>query len=170
MSAQTDHDHAESRSVPGEAGPRVFDRFDSLGVPERIAAGAAGIGFSLSVFFLYLYTSVGNAGADGLELRAALEKIFVFFWPSAILLTATQTLQGGIVLFLLSASLNAVYYVLVSLVAYVLQRKFSEKLESFNSFIRSSNAATPATVRAVAVRVHQVPKLFQRISTKRPRL
>jgi hypothetical protein len=160
MSGQTDC--AQDRSALGEIAPSGIDRSKGLGTPERIAAGAAGIGFSLSVFFLYLYTSVGNAGAGGLELRAALEKIFVFFWPSAILLTATQTLHGGIALFLLSASLNAVYYVFVSLAAYALHNKFSEKLESFNAFLHSSNAATPAVVRA-----YQTPKLIQRFYTKR---
>jgi hypothetical protein len=146
------------------------NRFENLGTPERVAAGAAAIGFGMSVFFLYLHGAVGNAGANGLELRAALEKVFVLFWPTAILLVGTHTLQGGIPLFLLSASLNAVYYVFVSLAAYIFHSKFSEKLEAFKVFIHSSNAGTPSIVRAAAFRAYQTPRIIQRISTRRPTL
>jgi len=168
MSGQTDR--AENQPAQDEITPGEINRFGSWGTPERIAAGAAGIGFSLSVFFLYLHGAVGNAGADGLELRAALEKIFVFFWPSAVLLTGTRTLQGGVALFLLSASLNAVYYVFVSLAAYVIHSKLSAKLEFLNALIRPSNTATPAVVRVAAFRGYLTPRILQRFSTKRSTL
>jgi len=168
MSAQTDC--AEDQPAQDGIAPGGIEPPESLGTPERIAVGAAAIGFGMSLFFLYLYAAVGDAGADGLELRTALERIFVFFWPSAILLAGTQTLRGGIAIFMLSASLNAVYYVFVSLAVYVFHSKFSGKLEFFNAFIRSSNTATPAVVHApsaAAFRSYQTPRLIQRISTKR---
>jgi hypothetical protein len=119
------------------------------GAPERIAAWAGSLGLALSVLFLALYLNAGNSAS--VVSRAALEPLFILLWPSAILMTGAQTFSGAAILFLLAASLNAGYYVFISLAGYLVCRK----LELF--------AASAGALQAAPVRRYQAPRLIQHV-------
>jgi hypothetical protein len=129
-------------------------RFKNWGAPERIAAWAGSLGFTLSVIFLSLYLNAGNSASAAVLSRAALEHLFILLWPSAILMTGAHTFSGAAILFLLAASLNAGYYVFISLSGYLVCRK----LEFF--------AASAGSLEAAPVRVYQAPRLIQHVQLR----
>jgi hypothetical protein len=94
------------------------DRSVSQAVTElqRLAIRAAMIGFSISLGIAILYTAMPRMAAGKTGMRSALEGICVLLWPSAVLMLGAQTYHGGTVLFLLSACLNAGYFVLAAMV------------------------------------------------------
>jgi hypothetical protein len=94
------------------------DRSVSQAVTElqRLAMRAAMIGFSISLAIAILYTTMPRFAAGKTGMRSALEGICVLVWPSAILMLGAQTYHGRTVLFLLSAWLNAGYFVLAAMV------------------------------------------------------
>jgi len=136
--------------MPGQSA-----RFKNWGTPERIAAWAGSLGFALSVILLSLYFAAGNSADSGMLWRTSLENLSVLLWPSAFLLAGAQTLRGGIVLFLLSASLNAGYYVFISLSGYLV----CHKLEVFT--------ASSRMLQAAPVRVYHAPRLIQHVPASR---
>jgi len=136
--------------MPGQSA-----RFKNWGTPERIAVWAGSLGFALSVILLLLYFAAGNSADSGMLWRTSLENLSVLLWPSAILLAGAQTIRGGMVLFLLSASLNAGYYVFISLSGYLVCRK----LEAFTASTR--------VLQAAPVRVYHAPRLIQRVPASR---
>jgi hypothetical protein len=83
---------------------------------QRLAMRAAMIGFSISLGIAILYTTMPRFAAGKTGMRSALEGTCVLLWPSAILMLGAQTYHGGTVLFLLSACLNAGYFVLAAMV------------------------------------------------------
>lgn len=139
---------------------------DNWGVPERIAAWAAAAGFTLSAIFLSLHIASANYGMAGLQLRAGLEAAALFFWPSAIFMAGMHSHEGGTILFLLSASLNAVWYVFVSLAAYVIYGKLKMLFGSARTHDLETLAAAHAQNFASA-RTYQSPKLIRRTHTTR---
>jgi formate/nitrite transporter FocA (FNT family) len=94
------------------------DRSVSQAVTElqRLAMRAAMIGFSISLGIAILYTTMPRFAASKTGMRSALEGLCVLLWPSAVLMLGAQTYHGGTVLFLLSACLNAGYFVLAAMV------------------------------------------------------
>jgi hypothetical protein len=127
------------------------------GVPERIAAWAAGAGFGLSAILMLAYRAVGNGATGGLAFRAAMESAFVLIWPSAILMTGAQSTKGGAILFLLSAALNAAYFVFVSLSAYLLYGK-----------LEKSFATASAQANVIPLRAYNAPKIARRFDSTHP--
>jgi hypothetical protein len=83
---------------------------------QRLAMRAAMIGFSVSLGIAILYTTMPSLAAGETGMRSALEWICALLWPSAILMLGARTYHGGTVLFLLSACLNAGYFVLAAMV------------------------------------------------------
>lgn len=91
---------------------------------QRLAVRAAVIGMSVSLGITILYTAMPRpAGNTG--MRSTLEAICVLLWPSAVLMLGAQTYHGGIVLFLLSACLNAGYFVLATMLLVTVMPKFN---------------------------------------------
>jgi hypothetical protein len=127
-----------------------------LSVPERIATWAAGTGFGLSALLLLVYRAAANGAWGGIEFRSALEAAFVLVWPSSILMKGAQSSQGGAILFLFSAALNAAYFAFVSLSAYLLYGKFETLFDS------------GAAGNAVPLRVYSAPRLMRRASSANP--
>ena len=130
--------------------------YQGWGVPERIAAWAAGAGFGFSALAMLLYQAASNGAWGGIELRAAMETLFVFLWPSAILLTGAQTAEGGAILFLFSATLNAGYFVFVSLGAYLLYGKLE------------ASFATASHSNVAPLRVYSAPRIVRRVGASNP--
>jgi hypothetical protein len=92
---------------------------------QRIAVRAAVIGFSISLGIVILYMAMPRlAGTNG-GMRSSLDGICVVLWPSAVLMLGAQTYHGGIVLFLLSACLNAGYFVLATMMMVTVIYKFN---------------------------------------------
>ena len=123
--------------------------------PERFAAMAAGLGFVVSLVGLLAYVYAGHHPLLGASFRSSLEASFVFLWPSAILMLGAQSLQGQIVLFLLSASLNAGYFGAIALLVYVVRHKLQT----------AAQRATPALATARNSSAHS---LRQPVATRQP--
>jgi hypothetical protein len=86
---------------------------------QRIARYAACAGVATSVLLAALRFLPGTA-----SLHSSVEVACILFWPSAILLLGAQSLEGGVVLFIVSAILNAGYFVFATmLVAAVFEKK-----------------------------------------------
>jgi hypothetical protein len=87
--------------------------------------GAAAIGFSISLGIMFLYMATQSLGTSKTGMRSSLEALCVVLWPSAILMLGAQTYHGGTVLFLLSASLNAGYFVLMAMMVVTAMHRFN---------------------------------------------
>jgi hypothetical protein len=59
--------------------------------------------------------AIGRAAPSDASLQTSFEAACVLLWPSAVLLLGAQTAQGKVVFFLLSACLNAGYFVFAQL-------------------------------------------------------
>ena len=105
---------------------------------QRLAVRAAVIGFSISLGVVILYSAMQRFAASKTGMRSALEALCVLLWPSAVLMLGARTYHGGTVLFLLSACLNAGYFVLATMV-------FVTVIQKFN-FAASASKASPITV------------------------
>jgi hypothetical protein len=104
---------------------------------QRLALRAAMIGFCISLGIMILYMAMLRQGASAGEMRTSLEAICVVLWPSAILMLGARTYHGGTVLFLLSACLNAGYFVLAVMMVVAV-------FHSFN-FISSASKTSAVT-------------------------
>jgi hypothetical protein len=91
---------------------------------ERLALRAAVIGFSVSLGIVILYAAMSRLGASKSGLRSAIEAIWVLLWPSAVFMLGARTYHGATVLFLLSACLNAGYFVLATMVFVSVKQRF----------------------------------------------
>lgn len=85
---------------------------DSL---QRTAIRAAIAGFLTCVALALVQFAIGRAAPSDASLQTSFEAACVLLWPSAVLLLGAQTAQGKIVFFLLSACLNAGYFVFAQL-------------------------------------------------------
>jgi len=128
---------------------------DVWGTPERAALWAAASGFTMSFVFLMIYGVSAELQPGAARVQSSLETLFVFLWPSSILLLGAQTVQGKIVLFLLSAFLNAGYYTFVALFACAVLEKFRSRslaAASINSADHRVNPAVGIADRMTATR------------------
>ena len=122
--------------------------YENWGAPERIAAWAAATGFGISALLMNAYRDAVNSAWGLFDQHAPIQAAFALLWPTSILLRGAQSSQGLAILFLLSAALNAAYFVFVSLTAFLLY----EKMES----------GFPASNMSVAaVRAYSAPKLMR---------
>jgi len=92
---------------------------------QRIAVRAAVIGFSISLGIVVLYMAMPRLAGTNTGIRSSLDGICMLLWPSAILMLGAQTYHGGIMLFLLSACLNASYFVLATMVMVTVIHRFN---------------------------------------------
>jgi hypothetical protein len=115
------------------------DRSVNLAVADlqRLAVRAAVIGFSISLGIVILYMAMPRLAGTNIGMHSSLDGICILLWPSAILMLGAQTYHGGIVLFLLSACLNAGYFVLATMVFVTVVHRFS--------FAASASKAPAAT-------------------------
>jgi hypothetical protein len=91
---------------------------------ERLALRAAVIGFSVSLSIVILYAAISRLGASTTGMRSAIEAICVLLWPSAAFMLGAHTYHGARVLFLLSACLNAGYFVVATMVFVSVKQRF----------------------------------------------
>ena len=103
---------------------------------QRLAVRAAVMGFSISLGIVILYMAMPRLAGTNIGMHS-LDGICILLWPSAILMLGAQTYHGGIVLFLLSACLNAGYFVLAAIVFVTVVHRFS--------FAASASKAPAAT-------------------------
>ena len=89
----------------GENAKQIMDRF------QRIAMRAATAGVSASILLGLLKVSMDRVAPASAQLRASFEMVCALLWPSAVLLLGAQTPRGQAVLFVMSACLNAGYFV-----------------------------------------------------------
>src|SRR5882672_8957345 len=76
-----------------------------------IALRAAAVGFFASVALMSVWWELGRFFPSNPLVQSSFEAVCVLLWPSAILMLGAQTTQGALALFLLSACLNAGYFV-----------------------------------------------------------
>jgi hypothetical protein len=92
-----------------------------------IALRAAAIGFLASVALVSAWWELGRLLPANAHVQSSFEAVCALLWPSAILMLGAQTTQGAVVFFLLSASLNAGYFVFaVSLFALAVEKVRSQ--------------------------------------------
>ena len=97
---------------------------------QRMALRAAAAGILASLALISLKFAIAHFAPGSVQLQSPMEAAYLLLWPSAVLLLGAQTAQGGVVLFLLSACLNAGYFVFATMLA-------AEALESLASEFRS---------------------------------
>ena len=106
-----------SLSTPDQHAEQLMARF------QRIAARAAGAGFAASTMLGVLKLTMDRIAPGSAHLRASFDAICALLWPSAMLLLGAQTPRGQAVLFVMSACLNAGYFVFgATLIAGLLER------------------------------------------------
>jgi len=87
----------------------------ALDLLQRTAIRAAIAGFLTCVALALVQFAIGRAAPSDTSLQTSFEAACVLLWPSAILMLGAQTAQGKVVFFLLSACLNAGYFVFAQL-------------------------------------------------------
>ena len=88
-----------------------------------IALRAAAAGFVASVALMSVWWELGRLFPSNDHVQSSFEAVCILLWPSAILMLGAQTNQGSAALFLLSACLNAGYFVFaVSLLALAIEK------------------------------------------------
>lgn len=87
----------------------------ALDALQRTAIRAAIAGFLTCVALALVQFAIGRAAPADASLQTSFEAACVLLWPSAVLLLGAQTAQGKVVFFLLSACLNAGYFVFAQL-------------------------------------------------------
>src|ERR1700730_17492155 len=97
---------------------------------QRLAVRAAVMGFSVSLGIVILYMAMPRLAGSNIGMHSSLDGICILLWPSAILMLGAQTYHGGIVLFLLSACLNAGYFVLAAMVLVTFTHRFKFAVSS----------------------------------------
>jgi hypothetical protein len=94
---------------PERAAKLAFHKF------QRIAVFAATAGFAASTILIFLKLAADRLAPANAQLHSSFEAACALLWPSAVILLGAQTFHGGLVLFLLSAVLNAGYFVFASM-------------------------------------------------------
>jgi hypothetical protein len=125
----------------------------NLAFIERAALGAAATGFAMS--FVLLFTA-GTHFASTAHPSSPLEAFSAFLWPGSLLMLGAHSAQGQVVLFLISAFLNAGYYSFATLLACAITEKFRAQLP----------ARIPVTVSVP--RVHPAAGIAERMTATRP--
>ena len=132
---------------PDDTAKQIMDRF------QRIAMRAACAGIAASVLLGLLKLIMDRVAPGSAQLRASFEAVCALLWPSAMLLLGAQTPRGEAVLFLMSACLNAGYFVFGAMLVAGLIDKFRS----------SAQIPTPARVSA---RAYSSPRVtVKRISS-----
>jgi hypothetical protein len=102
---------------PDKRAAQIMYRF------QRIAVRAAGAGLTASVLLGTLKLTMDRIAPGSAQLRASFEAVCALLWPSAMLLLGAQTPRGEAVIFVMSACLNAGYFVFgAMLIAGLLER------------------------------------------------
>jgi hypothetical protein len=106
-----------SLSNPEQHAEQLMARF------QRIAVRAASAGFAASALLGVLKLTMDRIAPGSAQLRASFDAVCALLWPSAMLLLGAQTPRGQAVLFVMSACLNAGYFVFgAMLIAGLLER------------------------------------------------
>lgn len=127
------------------------------GGPERAAFWAAAAGFAMSFVYLLIFGVAAELEPGIARAPSSLEGLVVFLWPSSILLLGAHTVHGKVVLFLLSAFLNAGYYTFLALFACLVLEKF-----------RSRAQVGATDLVAGEQRVHPAAGIADRMTATRP--
>jgi hypothetical protein len=90
---------------------------------QRIAVRAASAGVAASAMLGVLKLTMDRMAPGSVQLRTSFEAVCALLWPSAMLLLGAQTPNGQAALFIMSACLNAGYFVFgAMLIAGLLER------------------------------------------------
>jgi hypothetical protein len=87
----------------------------ALDTLQRTAVRAAIAGLLTCTALALMQFAIGRAAPSDASLQTSFEAACVLLWPSAVLMLGAQTAQGKVVFFLLSACLNAGYFVFAQL-------------------------------------------------------
>ena len=121
---------------------------DPLDKFNGIALRAAVAGFLASVGLISAWWELGRLLPASAHVQSSFEALCVLLWPSAILLLGAQTTQGAVALFLLSACLNAGYFVFaVSLLALAVEKLRSPGRVLAPVSVTARNASRPVSER-----------------------
>ena len=115
------------------------------GTPERAALTSAACGFAISFIFLAIRGVSTELQTSSAYAPTSIDAALVFLWPSSVLLWGAQSVQGKIVLFLLSAFLNAGYYTFVALSVCGILEKFRSRNLVSVKVVAEEHRAHPAT-------------------------
>lgn len=113
-----------------------------------IALRAAAAGFVASVALMSVWWELGRLFPSNDHVQSSFEAVCILLWPSAILMLGAQTNQGSAALFLLSACLNAGYFVFaVSLLALAIEKLRAQSRAWVPVPVTSRHASQPASER-----------------------
>lgn len=87
----------------------------ALDTLQRDAIRAAIAGFLTCVALAVVQFAIDRAAPSDASLQTSFEAACILLWPSSVLMLGAQTAQGKAVFFLLSACLNAGYFVFAQL-------------------------------------------------------
>jgi hypothetical protein len=113
-----------------------------------VALRAAAAGFLASVALMSTWWELGRFFPSNTHVQSSFEAVCVLLWPSAILMLGAQTTQGVVALFLLSATLNAGYFVFaVSLLALGVEKLRAQSRVLVPVKVASRHASQPVRER-----------------------
>jgi hypothetical protein len=127
----------------------------ALDTLQRTAIRAAIAGFLTCVALALVQFAIGRAAPTDASLQTSFEAACVVLWPSAVLLLGAQTAQGKVIFFLLSACLNAGYFVFAQLLL----------AAAFDKIRSHARALAPVAVRGQRLSRQQVT---EEIGSPRP--
>lgn len=120
----------------------ALDKFNGM------ALRAAVSGFLVSVALMSAWWELGRLLPASAQVQSSFEAVCVLLWPSAILMLGAQTTQGAVAVFLLSACLNAGYFVFAfSLLALAIERLRSQGRVLAPVSVTARNASRPVSER-----------------------
>jgi hypothetical protein len=121
---------------------------NSLNKFNVIALRAAAGGFIASMILMSAWWELGRFFPSNTHVQSSFEAVCVLLWPSAILMLGAQTTQGAVALFLLSACLNAGYFVFaVSLLALGVEKLRAQSRVLVPVKVASRHASQPVSER-----------------------
>lgn len=130
---------------PEDHAKLIMDRF------QRLAVQAACAGFAASVLLGVLKLIMDRVAPGSAQLRVSFEAVCALLWPSAALLLGAQTAQGQAALYIMSACLNAGYFVFgAMLIAGMLDKARSHSSKSPAGVLARAYSSPQVSVKRVS--------------------
>jgi hypothetical protein len=117
---------------------------------QRLAIRAGIAGFLTSATLLGFRHMLNGVEPGYWHLQSSIEAVCVLLWPSAVLMLGAQTTQGGVALFVLSACLNAGYFVFAAMFLAAVADKVRARVQvgAPVAVTRQSSASMTARLRS----------------------
>ncbi len=121
---------------------------DATEALQRAAVRAAIAGFLTCVALALVQFAIGRNAPSDATLQSSFEAACVLLWPSAVLMLGAQTSNGKVAFFLLSACLNAGYFVFAQMLL----------VAAFDKIRLHAHALAPVSARGQRLARGRVPE------------